>query len=212
MAGRVHIKLCRAKDLKSQDWMSKNDPFCVLSLADAAMPSISTIEAQKDNPSGCGAWRSKIVDNGGTACSWSETTSFEYSHGQALRVVCWDDDGGDAADCIGVAIISLASLLKNPSGKRDWYVLKGMGKGTPHGFVELEIMYQPAPAAAPVARAAPPAAAHPPGFHPGAAAAPPPGFPAGAAAAGGPPPGFGGVAAGGIVAASVPIADCVIIE
>ena len=222
------VTICGAKDLKSQDWMSKNDPFCVTTIVrqtDAGRaPAQVAIEREKtrmnDNggaacTTAAGAWRTRTLDNAGSACTWNESKVFAMQPSElgwkCLQVVCWDDDGGDDADCIGYSHIPLGAVI-NGGSKRDWYILKGMGRGTPHGLVEVEVSFVPASAPAPApapqpAFAPPPAAtatAPPPGFP---AAAPPPGFPAAA-----PPPGFSAPSAAAAAPPSVPVAQGVIVN
>ena len=83
------VTICGAKDLKSQDWMSKNDPFCVTTIVrqtDAGRaPAQVAIEREKtrmnDNggaacTTAAGAWRTRTLDNAGSACTWNESKVF----------------------------------------------------------------------------------------------------------------------------------------
>lgn len=159
----LKVTILRAKDLKACDWLSKNDPFVVTSIAphsDASRkPLRAAIDQQRAN-GGSGVWRTRTIDNGGDACEWSESHQFSLSESElasrCVQVVCWDDDGGDEADCIGYAHILLESLARRQS-VRGWYVLRGMGRGTPHGSLEVEVSFTKPPPQRPLAYA--PAAA-----------------------------------------------------
>eukprot|EP01043_Picozoa_sp_COSAG02_P029458 COSAG02_NODE_1834_length_10718_cov_3.893775_6_plen_572_part_00 len=209
------VTIHRAKDLKSCDWLSNNDPFVVTSViphTDAGQrPWPTGIENEKREPRSHGAWRTHTIYGGGAACEWNESHHFDLSVEElgwkCLQFVCWDDDGGDD-DCIGYAHITLGDLARCGS-VRGWHLLKGLGRGTPHGSLEVELSFAPR--------------SRPPTETPAAPASGLPGLPASAppGVATGPPPGFGATPAVGPsiqsaaaveVVPSVPVADCVIVN
>ena len=136
------VRVIQARKLKSQDWLSKNDPYVTLDLKGSSGPN----GEQR---------RTATIDSGGTDCEWDNevfqfTNECDASDGNLAMVIkCWDDDGS-TSDLIGTAELSLRSIVskRETMTVKRWYDLFGR-RGTNHGALELEVTWDPSVASAP---------------------------------------------------------------
>ena len=151
MSGKVIVKVLQGKDLKSQEWIGDNAPYCKVHPRSFGAQNAewrSTVARAPQVAKGA-ANRLEQQWKRGKKPRWQDTATFNFQYDRAssaeIELVCWHqvEDGEDK--CIGEAEIDLRLLLSQPAGGdlRAKHPVYGRGRGRPHGTIELMITYAP---------------------------------------------------------------------
>lgn len=162
MSGKVIVKVLQGKDLKSQEWIGDNAPYCKVHPRSFGAQNAewrSTV-ARAPQVSLGAANRLEQQWKRGKNPRWQDTAAFNFQYDRAssaeIELVCWHqvEDGEDK--CIGRCTIKLELLLQGPADSpwRSWHAIYGTGRGTLHGTIELEISHSGGRPAQPAAQPA----------------------------------------------------------
>ncbi|KAL6760669.1 C2 domain-containing protein [Haematococcus lacustris] len=155
-AGVLKVTLLYAKDLRDKDLFGKQDPYCKLRVGNQLL-------------------RSKTHQRGGKSPVWNETFHFNLVNDNTLNIEVMDEDML-SDDFIGKVSVSLSDVRVRRNMNLQAPVLSHSGK--PHGFLSLELHFEPNVAAGSCKPDAAPTYAGAPSYHGQASFAAPPAPPA----------------------------------
>lgn len=119
MNGNLTVTIVDAKELNKEDHLTKQDPYCIISLGGGGLKGLLHGGGTKQR------YRTKTHNRGGTTPHWNETHTFNlngFKSDAKLRVAVYDKDL-IKDDSIGVAKIPLSELFENQSRGKHYYQL-----------------------------------------------------------------------------------------
>ena len=99
-AGLLVVQVKEAKDMRSTEWIGKNDPYVICSMESLASNKVGNAEL-----------RGKTIKSGGKDCKFDEEFNFDVVDQKVLKLQIWDDDMGKD-DLIGEMEIDLLQVYK----------------------------------------------------------------------------------------------------
>eukprot|EP01052_Picozoa_sp_SAG31_P004376 SAG31_NODE_181_length_21114_cov_99.705211_2_plen_1026_part_00 len=127
----LEILVVEAKELKSMDWLGKNDPYVKIKVGDAEL-------------------QTSVLEGAGAQAVWGfgdgELLSFPtLEKPNVLEATVWDsDDGNNADDLIGTAWVMFDDKEPMEPWRMDvWFPVRDAKKGETTGRLHIEIMWKP---------------------------------------------------------------------
>eukprot|EP00290_Baffinella_frigidus_P044956 CAMPEP_0180276896 /NCGR_PEP_ID=MMETSP0988-20121125/6633_1 /TAXON_ID=697907 /ORGANISM="non described non described, Strain CCMP2293" /LENGTH=234 /DNA_ID=CAMNT_0022248285 /DNA_START=59 /DNA_END=764 /DNA_ORIENTATION=- len=143
--GKLHVIVFGAKGLPSVEMISKNDPFCKVTLMGSNQ-----------------VFQTPTVSNAGANVQWEHSESMQVIEGQnELLVEVWDKNSFAKDELISVGRHWITPACNKPGPYDAWCSLKDT-KGRPGGELRLILHFQSSGPAAPQASVLPPGAKYAP--------------------------------------------------
>jgi hypothetical protein len=129
--GSLHVTVVDGKELNSEDFLTKQDPYVKLSLGGGLTSGLIGSLLSGGGLSGLSgeSFKTRVHKSGGRNPSWNETFTFTLNGVRpdtCLNVHLWDQDLGPD-DSIGKCKIPLSELLENQGKGKKYYQLVERG-------------------------------------------------------------------------------------
>ncbi|OMJ87105.1 hypothetical protein SteCoe_11255 [Stentor coeruleus] len=119
--GTLIIRPICARMTRDTDFLSKMDPYCII-----------TLGSQKQ--------KTRIASGAGKMPSWQDQFVFKKTYEDTISVAVWDYDSNSRDDLVGEAVVPIGRILSTPNWD-DWVELAYRGKKS--GDIRLSTTFTP---------------------------------------------------------------------